>query len=170
MNIMELGAIGELVGGLAVVVTLAYLAMQVRQNTKSNRYLATQNLIAGHSEVNNLIAAHGDLAALVQKGMTDGRNELTPDQQLRFSSFFYSAYSMFDFAYNQYITGQLEEHVWKRLDFEIPLFLSLPGTPAWWAQDKPRFSAEFVQYVDRRLAAFVPPATIPTVGDREGPR
>ncbi len=30
MDIMELGAIGELVGGVAVLVTLAYLATQVR--------------------------------------------------------------------------------------------------------------------------------------------
>lgn len=30
MNIMELGAIGELVGGVAVIATLVYLAVQVR--------------------------------------------------------------------------------------------------------------------------------------------
>ena len=33
MNIMELGAIGELVGGVAVVGSLIYLALQVRQST-----------------------------------------------------------------------------------------------------------------------------------------
>ncbi len=32
MNIMELGALGELVGAVAVVVTLGYLALQVRQS------------------------------------------------------------------------------------------------------------------------------------------
>ncbi len=38
MNIRELGAIGGLVGGVAVIATLVYLAVQVRQNTQSNRY------------------------------------------------------------------------------------------------------------------------------------
>ena len=33
MDIMELGAIGELVGGVAVIATLIYLALQVRENT-----------------------------------------------------------------------------------------------------------------------------------------
>ena len=37
MDIMELGAIGELVGGVAVLATLVYLAIQIRQNTASNR-------------------------------------------------------------------------------------------------------------------------------------
>jgi hypothetical protein len=33
MSIMELGALGELIGAVTVVVTLAYLAIQIRQNT-----------------------------------------------------------------------------------------------------------------------------------------
>ena len=35
MDIMELGAVGELVGGVAVIATLVYLAAQIRQNTRA---------------------------------------------------------------------------------------------------------------------------------------
>jgi len=35
MTIMELGALGELLGAIGVIATLAYLAVQVRQNTRS---------------------------------------------------------------------------------------------------------------------------------------
>lgn len=35
MTIIELGAIGEFVGAIAVVATLAYLAVQIRQNTRA---------------------------------------------------------------------------------------------------------------------------------------
>jgi hypothetical protein len=35
MTIMQLGAIGEFIGAIAVVVTLAYLAIQIRQNTRA---------------------------------------------------------------------------------------------------------------------------------------
>ncbi len=37
MDIMELGAIGELVGGVAVLATLVYLAVQTRNNTQAIR-------------------------------------------------------------------------------------------------------------------------------------
>ncbi len=43
MTIMELGAIGELLGAVGVIVTLAYLAVQIKQNTRSmneNKQLA----------------------------------------------------------------------------------------------------------------------------------
>jgi len=43
MTIHDLGAIGELVGGIAVVVTLIYLATQIKQNTKVHASLVRQN-------------------------------------------------------------------------------------------------------------------------------
>ena len=45
MDIMELGAIGELVGGVAVIATLVYLAIQVRQSNANTRAGARQELI-----------------------------------------------------------------------------------------------------------------------------
>ncbi|MEM1434399.1 MAG: hypothetical protein AAGG11_10120 [Pseudomonadota bacterium] len=33
MSIQDWGAVGELIGGLAVIATLIYLALQIRQNT-----------------------------------------------------------------------------------------------------------------------------------------
>ncbi len=44
MDIMELGAIGELVGGVAVLVTLVYLAVQVRQGRRDLRLQAEFHL------------------------------------------------------------------------------------------------------------------------------
>ncbi len=35
MTIIELGAVGEFIGAIAVVVTLIYLAIQMRQNTNA---------------------------------------------------------------------------------------------------------------------------------------
>ena len=37
MDIMELGAIGELVGGVAVIASLIYVGLQLRQNTSATR-------------------------------------------------------------------------------------------------------------------------------------
>lgn len=37
MTIFELGALGEFIGAIAVVITLLYLAVQISQNTKATR-------------------------------------------------------------------------------------------------------------------------------------
>jgi hypothetical protein len=47
MNWEALGAIGEIVGAAAVVVTLGYLAVQIRQNTKSVQAATFQSIAEG---------------------------------------------------------------------------------------------------------------------------
>ena len=72
MTITELGALGDLLGAVGVIVTLVYLSVQVRQNTRSldatqrlalaqtyqMRSDALQNMLvqAGASEIGGIIA------------------------------------------------------------------------------------------------------------------
>ena len=161
MDIMELGAIGELVGGAAVIVTLFYLAIQVRQNTRSNRLVATQGLVAGQASANLLAAVHGDLAAIMNTGVFS-EDDLTPKERHRFNCYLIAFYVQVDFAYQQFLAGQLDESVWNRMESEF-VFFHLPGITQWWAQDKQRFSPEFVDTVDRYLAAGPAPVTMPTM-------
>ena len=46
MNWEALGAIGEIVGAVAVIATLGYLAVQIRQNTRSVRAATLQSVLA----------------------------------------------------------------------------------------------------------------------------
>jgi hypothetical protein len=51
LSIQDLGAIGELIGAVAVVVTLIYLASQIRQNTLAVKASTMQSLATATSEV-----------------------------------------------------------------------------------------------------------------------
>ena len=46
MNIMELGALGEFVGSVGVVVTLFYLAIQIRQNTEQQKRVEMESRVS----------------------------------------------------------------------------------------------------------------------------
>ena len=170
MDLTQLANLGEFIGGVAVLVTLVYLALQVRLNTQSNRYLFTQNLVTNEAHANLMVATHGDLAEIIQNTATGQHETLAPTDRLRMNAYMYSVYSQIDMAYHQYRAGQLEERVWQRWDYEIPVFLGVPGFAMWWTQDKQRFSSDFVRYVYERLAAAPPPETVPTVGRQEAPR
>lgn len=45
MTISELGSIGELIGAVATVATLLYLALQIRANTHQAKYNAINDII-----------------------------------------------------------------------------------------------------------------------------
>ena len=71
MNWDALGAIGELVGAIAVVVTLAYLAFQIRQNNNLASGAAQRELMSGFQE--NLDRVRSD-TKLFARGLRDFEN------------------------------------------------------------------------------------------------
>jgi hypothetical protein len=62
MNWTALGAIGELVGGVVVVVTLIYLAVQIRQNTRATQAHATGSVASEMEQVLLAIAQNEELS------------------------------------------------------------------------------------------------------------
>ena len=162
MNWDAIGTVGEILGALAVVLSLGYVAVQIRQNTEATKDLAAQHLTNANSETNYLIATNDDLAKILQKGSKD-RDSLAEHEQLRFNTLLFAIYNQFDFAYRRHLAGKLEDASWKKIKYEIPVFLNLPGWLSWWHQDKSRFSSEFVTFVDKLLSEFQPPSRIPTM-------
>ena len=71
MNWDAVGALAELIGAVAVIATLIYLSIQIRQNTRANEIESSQgNLDQGVSWMNNLIQ-DPSLAELYLAGLQD---------------------------------------------------------------------------------------------------
>ena len=169
MNWQAVSGISEIVSAVVVVISLLYVAVQIRQNTKATRYQATQNLISAMSDAHFRISENGELAALCRKGQFN-RGALNEDEQMRFNMWLFSTFNQYDFAYHQYLAGELDEKIWKKMEYELPLWIgSLAGVGAWWQQDKVRMSKDFADYVDSKLANSVPlsPHSLPTVNPDE---
>jgi hypothetical protein len=83
VTIEQLGSIGEVVGALATVATLLYLAVQIRQNTITVRSAATSSYVQGINTVSNLLASHPELCDLYFKGLEDP-SSLTDSEKRRF--------------------------------------------------------------------------------------
>ena len=64
MTIMELGAIGEFIGAIAVVVTLIYLAFQMRQNTNALKLNTARSVTEELQEMFSLLASNQELAEI----------------------------------------------------------------------------------------------------------
>ena len=56
MNWEAIGAIGELVGAVGVIATLAYLAVQIRQNSQAVRSSTRSDIAKTQMEINFILA------------------------------------------------------------------------------------------------------------------
>jgi len=71
MNWTMIGAVGEVIGALGVIITLAYLAKQVGANTRQLRLAAERDIYQANREHLLLLAQDRDLATLWRSGMAD---------------------------------------------------------------------------------------------------
>ena len=71
MDWSAVGAIGEVFGAVAVVLSLIYVAAQVRQNTSALRSSATAGAIASIRDWNRDLIADPALARIFRKGVED---------------------------------------------------------------------------------------------------
>ena len=162
MNIQELGSLGEFIAAIATIVTLIYLALQIRQNTRTTKDQITHSLVMANSEATFEVAKDGEMADLLLRGIYE-RPKLTATEQLRFNCFFFSYYNQVEWAYEQFLAGKLDARSWEKIASEIPAFIGSPGVQEWWSEDKIRFSPMFVEYVERALKEAEKTSNIPSV-------
>ena len=126
MTIIELGAIGEFLGAIGVIATLIYLAMQIRQNTRSmeeNRRLAlaqTYQMRADALQEMVVSAANSEVGAIIVKLAEQGYPEsisaldgLTSVELGRFRLWQIAQQTHWDNMHFQYHQGFLDEEYYE---------------------------------------------------------
>ena len=153
MDIMELGAIGEMIGGAAVLVTLVYLAVQVRQGNRTGQRESYRRWV---SEMNKVLLEpqrDPEFMELFQRANRDWNSISLRDQGVvnaMYSQFFTLCDEMFSLRES----GEISPQIFRQLDAIAGTFLKMPGPAAWWEQISGTFySAAFCDHISRLLAS-----------------
>ena len=149
MNWDAISAVGEVLGAIGVIATLGYLAVQIRQNTRSNREAAARSTHDTINRLNLLVVEHPEVVDLTTRGMIDLAN-LDPRETARFHLFWMSAFILYQDAFFHAKRSDIEPHLWQVLETHLFQYLRTPGLTSWWHENKRRFSSEFVDYVEAR--------------------
>ena len=100
MTFQDLGSIGELIAAVATLITLAYLALQLKQNTTALKSQTFQQSSMDMSLTANSISSDGDLAKIIIKA-ENGLTALSSDERLRFHFWMLVAVRRFEAIYIQ---------------------------------------------------------------------
>ncbi|HEX6066480.1 MAG TPA: hypothetical protein VFZ04_19740 [Longimicrobiales bacterium] len=152
MNWNAIGAIAELVAAAGVVVTLLYLAVQVRQNTKALRAATFQNIIGFATGFAERVAGSGEFAAIFETGMAD-LEALDESERLRFHFQLIALLRRFENIHYQSRMGLIDDEEWEGLRAALHSIMFRPGSRAWWKGNAHLFNSSFREFLDGRLAA-----------------
>ncbi len=154
MNWEAIGAIGEFVGGLAVVLTLIYIAFQVRQSSKlidqNSRALSASTYYAAGEGFNSwfaLIIQDEAVASLWQRGIAG--ETLNSADQLRFNSMAMMLFNTLEDGFHQLRLGAHSRNNLEISKDSLERFLTSPGGNAWWKREGRRLLIpEFVEAIE----------------------
>lgn len=149
-NLETLANLGEFVSAIVVVVSLVYLAYQVRQNTESLRIENYARVLERVANMQARLSSDAVFSELIARGAADPAR-LTAGERVQFTWTFYEMFGAFEFMLHQATSNTLPEEVWQRWSETMSWWLSLPGVKAWWIARPAPFSASFTSYVDGKL-------------------
>ncbi len=147
MNWDAIGVIAEIVGAAAVVVSLLYLATQMRQNANavkaSNRdsmaNYTTQTLLA--------VATDAELASIFRRGQVEP-SLLDDDEAFRFDLLLYAIFDQWETFHSHWRLGALSKDDWEKWKTIIGFYLAQKGTQNFWEKFSQNYSSSFRDYVN----------------------
>jgi hypothetical protein len=145
-----LGNIGDFIGGIGVVVTLVYFAVQVRQHTATLRTASRQNLTSGYRAHNGHLI-NPQVAEAYARGLEDYPN--MPAEQKRIFALAINDHALFlQTALALYESGDLGIENYSPYLTWLACLLATPGGTAWWNEVRGFYNSALVESIDSRLA------------------
>lgn len=150
MTITELGSAGEFIASIAVLITLIFLVLETRSNT---RILIRANARATYQQEGDALRAamDGEIAEVYIRGLNQGLETLTEVERYRFDLTLVTWLHAVESAYADYQDGYYPED--KLMPFENAVFgfLTTKGGSVWWNERKYWFGPNFQREVERIL-------------------
>lgn len=146
MNIEQLGNIGEFVAAIATLVTLVYLAIQIRQNTRALRAASHHSITDSFNHLNAVIGTDPNAARIYRLGL-EGLENLTADEQFSFAFLMVGYLRIFETLFYQRHIGAAEEQLYQSEHNSLRWALRYPGAREWWNSNEISFSPEFRAHI-----------------------
>jgi hypothetical protein len=170
MSLNDLANLGQVIGAIAVVISLIYVAYQIRQNTNVVRSATAQAVHEHFANWYQLVAADAELAELATKGLRD-YGSLLEQERVRFISAFMAFLSYSQNAFLKWREGLLTPALWLGWEQVRMNLFGAPGGKAFWKDRSYLFGEEFRRYIENDLMARPPhPDAKPLGAFTIGPR
>lgn len=146
VNWEAIAAIGQMVGAAGVIVSVAYLAIQIRQSTEATRLSAVQSQERAIEAINLAISSHDTLNELLEKGM-NRPDQLSAAEGHRLHVFMMQVFRAFESAHRLHLSGLLDAEQWNFHFTAIRNYKGLPGFQGWWNAAGQYFDTPFQSLV-----------------------
>ena len=155
MNWEMISAVGQMLGAVGVIISIVYLAAQIRNQNKESRRSAMNVLTTHWSDLNKSLVDDPDFAALWLRAL-QSFDQLDGASKLRFGAHVGRFLRFADSLYLGVLDGTLDKRLWRGYERTLADTVAYPGFQTWWATRKHWHTDEFCALIDRHIQTAKP--------------
>jgi hypothetical protein len=163
MNWEAISAVAQLVGSLAVVISVLYLAVQLRSSTRVARVAAQDAAAAALRDVTKPFMENAELGRVWRAGL-ENLDSLSAEDQARFFHAAYQFMKALETIHYHYVYGLLDVQLWEGWRELLQHYVATPGIHYYLTERGAVFSRRFREFV----AQLEPVSQRMTVGNLFG--
>jgi len=154
----------ELVGIVAIVISLIFVGLEVRQSAAATRGATQQALADSAREASGALAGDEETAELTLRflGAADW-SDFSQIERFRIVILFTTMLRVYESAFYQWSEGNLAPEVWAGWDASLRGTAPMPGVAKYWDERKGYFDEHFRLYFEELMRLG---ADSPTLGTR----
>ena len=146
-RLQEYALIAEIVGGIAIVLSLIFVGMQIRQNSEISQVNAYQELVSQITVMNTLRVQDAEFADLFWR-FDHGQQPQDDKERARLEAFLYMVFRHGDLAYRQYDKGLIDRDGLVSVLSPTRSFLNTQIGREVWETLSPSLQSGYVDFVE----------------------
>ncbi len=150
MDLTQLANLGEFIGGVAVLVTLIYLAVQVKGNTHAERAQTYRSLVQDFNRSVFEPMRDPAIVPILRKAAAEF-DSLSGDDQMVAGAIYASALTLGQQAHSLRLSGNIDLEFAAAIDATMASLLRVPGVAAWWSPMREAFAPSFRSHLQMIL-------------------
>jgi hypothetical protein len=174
LNWDAISAIGQLIGALGVIVSIGYLAVQIRQNTRAVRGASAFEAFSSYADINRWIAETPALHPIILTSWQPNARlpDLTAEERVRFETMGRNLVLRFQAHFFQYKHGIIDESTWEMWRTWLHGQLTVPFWADWWTTERTQiyYHPEFLASVETAPSLRIHMVGVDPLGAAGGPR
>jgi hypothetical protein len=167
----DLASLRSLLSGVGVLVSLTYLSLQIRRNTRAVRAQIHQHITDGGFSMGSIVTANARVFTAGISSNADSFAAMSDADKYAFMSSIFVFFKHFENMYLQYKEGLIAPENWNAWTLMMFMYWRMPGVQLWWKSRRESFAPGFRRFIEESAESSMPKTTdfFAHLGGKNGP-
>ena len=149
MNLEQAAFIAEIIGGIGIVLSLVFLASELRSSTKQSQRDAMTLLASKRNEMMYVLMDNPELSSIVWRCLSG--QQVQAYERSRFIVYMHTTIVTIELGFKKIWANEVDPITSETWVEGADWWLKYPGMRTWWKAGQVGLSSKFRDYIDQRL-------------------